>query len=73
MRLLPIVTPVALAVAIILGADIVAFLPIENEGVHVLLVVLVAAALGGLVYGVSFFMQRRMMTQVRGLLPEGTI
>jgi hypothetical protein len=73
MRLLPIVTPAALAIAIILGADIVAFLPIENEGVHVLLVVLAAAALGGLVYSVSFFLQRRLMTQVRALLPEGTI
>jgi uncharacterized membrane protein len=71
LRLLPLVTPIALTVAVILGDDIVAFLPIANEYIHAFLALIAGAVLGGAVYGASFLMQRRLMTQVQALLPQG--
>ena len=73
LKLIPLVTPIALALAVIIGVDVVAFLPIPNEIVHAVLAIVVGAALAGAVYGVSFLMQRRLMGQVRGLLPEGSL
>jgi hypothetical protein len=67
LRVLPVLTPAALAVAAILGDDIVAFLPIPNDYVHAAAAALTGAALGGAVYGVSFLFQRRMMTEVQAL------
>ena len=69
MRLMPIVTPVALAGAAIIGADVVAFLPIHPELAHALLALVVAAALAGAVFGVSHFVQRRMYQEVQALMP----
>lgn len=67
LRVLPVLTPAALAVAAILGDDVVAFVPIPNAYVHAAGAALVGAALAAAVYGVSFLFQRRMMTEVQAL------
>jgi hypothetical protein len=69
LRLLPIVTPVVLAVAAILGADIVAFLPIYPDLLHAALALVVAAALAGGVYGISLLFQKRLYKEVETLMP----
>ncbi len=71
MRLMPILTPVALAGAAIIGADVVAFLPIRPELAHALLALVAAAALAGAVFGVSHFVQRRLYQEVQSLVPGG--
>jgi hypothetical protein len=71
LRLLPIVTPVALALAAIAGDDGVALLPIHPDLLHALLALLTGAVLAGAVYGVSFLFQRRMYREVETLLPGG--
>jgi hypothetical protein len=68
---LPVITPIALAVAAIIGDDAVALSPIPNPAVHAVLAILVGTALAGAVYGVSFLLQRRMMREVQALVPKG--
>jgi hypothetical protein len=70
-RLLPLLTPVALALAAVLGDDTVALTPISPASVHAALAVLAGAAFAGIVYGVSFLLQRRMMNEVQALVPKG--
>jgi len=70
LQVLPLLTPLALAIAAILGDDVVALLPIEPTAVHGLLAVLAGGVLGAGVYGVSFLLQRRMMEQVQALVPK---
>jgi len=70
LQLLPVLTPLALAVAAILGDDVVALLPIEPSALHAVLAVLAGTALGAAVYGVSFLLQRRMMEEVQALVPK---
>ena len=67
---LPVLTPIALAVAVIVGDDAVAASPIPNEVVHALLALVAGAVLGGAVYGISFLLQRRMMGEVQALVPR---
>src|SRR5213083_2831085 len=64
LQLLPVLTPLALAVAAIIGDDAVALAPIEPSALHAVLAVLVGAVLAGAVYGVSYLLQRRMMEEV---------
>jgi len=71
LRILPLVTPVAMAVAVILGDDVTALLPIRPDWLHALAAVLAAAVLGVAVYGASFFLQKRLYTEVQGLMPGG--
>jgi hypothetical protein len=71
LRLLPIATPTAMAVAVILGDDVPAFLPIPNVILHVAVPIVVAAALGGAVYLASTMIQRRLMAEVQALVPGG--
>jgi len=71
LRILPLVTPVAMAVAVILGDDVTALLPIPPDWLHALAAVLAAAVLGVAVYGASFFLQKRLYTEVQGLMPGG--
>ncbi len=73
LRLLPIVTPAALAVAAIVGDDAVALLPIVtwNGTIHAVIAILAGALLGGGVYGLSFIVQRRMYAEVQQLMPGG--
>ena len=67
---LPVLTPIALALAVIIGDDAIAVSPIANEPLHAVLAFVVGAALGGAVYGASFLLQRRMMGEVQALVPR---
>ena len=67
---LPVLTPIALALAVIIGDDAVALSPIPNELVHAAIAFVVGAALGGAVYGASYLLQRRMMEQVQAAVPR---
>jgi len=67
---LPVLTPIALALAVIIGDDAVAVSPISNEPLHVALAFVVGAALGGAVYGASYLLQRRMMGEVQAAIPR---
>jgi hypothetical protein len=67
---LPVLTPVALALAVIIGDDALAIAPIPNQLVHASLALLAGVALGGAVYGASFLWQRRLMAEVQALVPK---
>ena len=67
---LPVLTPIALALAVIIGDDAVAVSPIPNEPLHAGLAFVVGAALGGAVYGASYLLQRRMMGEVQAAIPR---
>jgi hypothetical protein len=71
LRLLPLLTPAALAAAVIVGDDATALAPIPNDLLHIVLAVVVAALLGGAVYGISVLTQRRLMAEVQALVPGG--
>jgi len=71
LRLMPILTPAALAAALIVGVDVIAALPIRPELAHLIAAVLVGAALTGAVFGVSHLIQRRLYDQVQALMPGG--
>jgi hypothetical protein len=67
---LPVLTPIALSLAVILGDDVLAAVPvISNESVHAVIAVAVGAALGALVYFGSTLLQRRMMAEAQALVP----
>ncbi len=70
-QLFPLLTPVALAVAAVVGDDAVALSPISPAPLHAALAVLAGAALAGAVYGVSYLLQKRMMAEVQRLVPKG--
>ena len=70
LQLLPLLTPVALTLGAVIGDDTVALSPISPSWLHAVLAVLAGAALAAAVYGISFFLQRRMMTEVQGLVPK---
>jgi len=70
LQLLPLLTPVALTLGAIIGDDAVALAPIYPSLLHAALAVLAGAAVGGAVYGVSFLLQRQMMTEVQALVPK---
>jgi hypothetical protein len=70
LQLLPVLTPVALAVGAIVGDDAVALSPISPSWLHAILAALVGAAVAGGTYGVSYLMQRRMMNEVQALVPK---
>jgi len=70
LQLLPLLTPVALTLGAIIGDDAVALAPIQPSFLHAALAVLAGAALAGAVYGVSYLLQRQMMTQVQALIPK---
>jgi hypothetical protein len=70
LQLLPLVTPIALTLAAVIGDDAVALSPISPSPLHAAVAVVAGAALAGAVYGVSFLLQRRMMTEVQALVPK---
>ncbi|HSP08354.1 MAG TPA: hypothetical protein VLU92_02015 [Candidatus Dormibacteraeota bacterium] len=70
LQLLPLMTPLGLALGAVIGDDAVALAPIEPSLLHATVAVLVGAALAGAVYGASFLLQRRMMTEVQALMPK---
>lgn len=69
LRLLPIATPVAIAVAAILGDEVVALLPLRPDWAHAVAAVVAGAVLAAGVYFGSMFVQRRMYAQVQALMP----
>jgi hypothetical protein len=67
---LPVLTPIALSLAVIIGDDVLAAVPVvANEALHAALAVVVGAALGALVYFGSTLLQRRMMAEAQALVP----
>ncbi len=70
LQLLPVLTPVALALAAIIGDDAVAFIPINPSPVHAIVALVAGIVLGAAVYGVSYLVQRRMMEEVQALVPK---
>src|SRR5579864_2182699 len=70
LQLIPVLTPLALALSAVIGDDAVALSPISPSPLHAALAVVAGAALAGAVYGVSFLLQRRMMTEVQALVPR---
>jgi hypothetical protein len=70
LQLLPVLTPLTLAAAAVIGDDAVALSPISPSSIHALIAVLTGAILAGAVYGVSFLLQRRMMDEVQALVPR---
>jgi hypothetical protein len=70
LQLLPVLTPLGLALAAIIGDDAVALSPISPSPLHALIAVVTGAILAGAVYGVSFLLQRRMMDEVQALMPR---
>jgi hypothetical protein len=71
LRLLPIATPVALAAAAIIGADVVAFIPFYPELAHAGAAFFAGAALAGIVFGVSHLLQRRLYGEAQALMAGG--
>jgi len=70
LQLIPLLTPVALAVAALVGDDAVALSPIPNSTIHAVLAVLAGAILAAGVYGLSYLFQRRWMAEVQALVPK---
>src|SRR5690348_1195244 len=70
LQLLPVLTPLALAVAAVVGDDAVALSPIPNSTIHAVLAVLAGAILAAGVYGFSYLFQRRWMAEVQALVPK---
>jgi hypothetical protein len=70
LQLLPLLTPLGLSLGAVIGDDAVALAPINPSLLHAALAILAGAAVGAGVYGVSFLMQRRMMTEVQALVPK---
>jgi hypothetical protein len=70
LQLLPLLTPLGLALAAIVGDDAVALAPIEPSALHAVLAVLTGTVLAAAVYGVSYLLQRRMMEEVQALVPR---
>jgi hypothetical protein len=70
LQLLPLLTPIALAAGAVVGDDAVALSPISPAALHAALAVVAGAAIAAAVYGVSFLLQRRMMTEVQALVPK---
>lgn len=70
LQLLPVLTPLALALGALVGDDAVALSPISPSAVHAVLAVAAGAILAAAVYGISFLLQRRMMEEVQALVPR---
>jgi hypothetical protein len=70
LQLLPVLTPLGLAVGAILGDDAVALSPISPSWFHAILAAAVGAVLAVGIYGISYLMQRRMMDEVQALVPK---
>jgi hypothetical protein len=70
LQLLPVLTPLAIAVGAIVGDDGVALAPISPHWLHAVIAAAVGAALAAGFYGVSYLLQRRMMSEVQALVPK---
>jgi hypothetical protein len=70
-QLLPILTPVSIAVAAIVGAEVVGFIPFTPSWAHALATLVAAVALGGGAFGITYLYQRRLMEEAQKLVPGG--
>ena len=70
LQLLPVLTPLSLAVGAVVADDAVALAPINPSALHALLAVLAGVVIAAAVYGISFLVQRRMMEEVQALVPR---
>jgi hypothetical protein len=68
-QLLPALTPVVIAVAAILGDDVIALIPFTPAWAHSLAALVGGAALGGGAFGLSYLYQRRLMAEAQKLVP----
>ena len=73
LQLLPLITPVGLALAAVIGADGIALAPVSASSsiLHAAIAVVVGTGLAVAVYFASSFVQRRMMAEVQALVPKG--
>lgn len=71
LQLLPVLTPAALALAVLLGDDVTAFIPFTPDWAHAIAAAVVALALGGATFGVSYLYQKRLMAEAQALVPGG--
>jgi anti-sigma factor RsiW len=69
LRLLPLVTPAALAAAVIVGDDATALSPIAGDALHAGLALVAGLLLGAIVYGAFYLLQRRLTAQAQALVP----
>jgi hypothetical protein len=65
-----VLTPAALAFGAVVGDDAVALSPISQPLLHATVAALVGAVLALGIYGISFLLQRRMMTEVQAMVPK---
>jgi hypothetical protein len=70
LQLIPVLTPLALALAAVIGDNAVALSPISPPAIHAILAVLAGSLLAAAVYGASFLLQRRWMAEVQALVPK---
>ncbi|HET7338334.1 MAG TPA: hypothetical protein VFK22_02200, partial [Candidatus Dormibacteraeota bacterium] len=70
LQLIPVLTPLALAVAAVIGDEAVALSPISPSLLHAALAILAGVILAGAVYGASYLMQRRWMAEVQAMVPK---
>jgi hypothetical protein len=70
LQLVPVLTPIALAAAAVIGDDAVALSPIPGTFVHATLAVAAGIVLAAAVYGLSYVFQRRWMAEVQALVPK---
>lgn len=70
LQLIPVLTPLALAVAALIGDEAVALSPISPPALHAALAVVAGVALAAAVYGASYLMQKRWMAEVQALVPK---
>ncbi len=71
LRLMPIITPVALSAAAILGVDVVSLVPIYPDLAHAGAEFFTGAVLAGAVFGVSHLFQRRLYGEAQALVGGG--
>jgi hypothetical protein len=71
LQLLPLLTPAALAGALVLGDDVTAFLPLTPDALHAIAAAVVGVALGAGVFGISYLYQKRLTEQAQALVPGG--
>ncbi|HKF75778.1 MAG TPA: hypothetical protein VKF59_06515 [Candidatus Dormibacteraeota bacterium] len=71
LRLLPIITPAALAAAAIVGDDAVSLVPLRPDWAHAIVAGLAGGLLVLAVLGASQLIQRRLTNQVQALMPGG--
>ena len=71
LQLLPVLTPAAIVLAVVLGDDVTAFIPFTPDWAHAIAAFVVGAGLGAGAFGLSFLYQNRGMAEAQALVPGG--